>query len=145
MRGYRLIEARRARWLRNNSTQAEALLWAKLRNRQLGGYKFARQASLGPYFVDFVCRERKFIIELDGATHSKDDELARDRTRTTYLESQDYRVSRFANAEVYGNLDGVLETILIELTKRHGLRELTQPLTPALSPQAGRGSSGNAS
>ena len=69
MRGFHLIETRRARSLRRDATFAEAKLWAKRRNRQLNGYKFVRQEPMGAYYVDFVCRERRLIIELDGGQH----------------------------------------------------------------------------
>jgi very-short-patch-repair endonuclease len=140
MRGFRLIETRRARSLRKNATSAEAKLWSKLRNRQLGGHKFVRQEPIEPYFADFACREAKLAIEIDGATHSTEGELDRDARRAAFLAGQSYRIVRFVNAEIYGNLDGVLETILSALTSRASQRELTQPLTPALSPRAGRGS-----
>src|SRR5271169_5173522 len=110
MRGFRLIETRRARSLRKNATSAETKLWSKLRNRQLSRHKFVRQEPIGPYFADFACREAKLAIEIDGATHSTPQELDRDARRTAF----------------YGNLDGVLETILSALTNRAGERELTQ-------------------
>ena len=91
------------------------MLWQALRNRALSEYKFARQEPVGPYFADFCCRERKLIIELDGATHSTDAELARDAKRARYLESQNYRVIRFINADVYDDIESVMNTILAAL------------------------------
>jgi very-short-patch-repair endonuclease len=76
-----------------------------------------RQAPVGPYFGDFLCRERRLIIEVDGATHSTDDELARDTRRTAYLEAAGYRVLRFKNAEIFENIDGVCETILLAIPR----------------------------
>jgi len=139
MRGFRLIETRRARALRTNATPAELRLRARLRNRRLGGHKFVRQEAIGPYFADFVCREAKLILEIDGETHSTEEERARDAARTAYLEARGYHVARFLNADVYTGLDGVVETVLALLKDRRRRSELTQPLTPALSPQAGRG------
>src|SRR5436305_6820250 len=98
MRGADIQTTNRARSLRRNKTSAEAMLWQALRNRALYAHKFVRQEPVGPYFADFCCRERKLIIELDGATHSTEAERARDAKRTRFFESQNYRVIRFINA-----------------------------------------------
>ena len=121
MRGLRIPEIRRARALRADQPSAEAKLWSRLRGRRLGGFKFLRQAPIGPYFADFCCRELKLVVEVDGATHSTDAELARDARRNAFLHAQGYRVVRVLNAEVYENLDGVLETILAALERRETL------------------------
>jgi very-short-patch-repair endonuclease len=121
MRGLRLHEARRARGLRGDQTEAERQLWWRLRNRTLGGFKFVRQEPIGPYFADFVCREEKLVVEVDGATHSADDERRRDRTRKQFLHDRGYRVARFGNDEVYRNIEGVLDTILAALERRQTL------------------------
>jgi len=102
----------RSRVLRADETSAEAKLWAELRNRQLGGLKFVRQAPVGDYYVDFLCRERKVVVELDGGTHSTDAELARDAARSEELNSRGYRVFRVSNADVFENLDDVLAALL---------------------------------
>jgi very-short-patch-repair endonuclease len=102
----------RARSLRSTSTSAEDRLWSYLRNRQLGGLKFVRQAPMGPYFADFLCRERKMIVEVDGGTHSSGVEIARDAARASYLEARGYRIFRVHNDEVAENVDGVLDTLL---------------------------------
>ena len=115
MRGPDQQTTNRARSLRRNKTSAEAMLWQALRNRALSQHKFARQEPVGPYFADFCCRERKLIIELDGATHSTDAELARDAKRMRFLESQNYRVIRFTNANVYDDIESVTNTILAAL------------------------------
>jgi very-short-patch-repair endonuclease len=121
MRGLRLHEARRARGLRRDQTEAERRLWWRLRNRTLGGFKFVRQEPIGPYFADFVCREEKLVIEIDGATHSTEDERHRDGAREQFLHDQGYRVARFGNDEVYRNIDGVIDTILGTLERRRTL------------------------
>jgi very-short-patch-repair endonuclease len=121
MRGLRLVEARRARELRQDQTEAERRLWRRLRNRALGGFKFARQEPIGPHFADFVCREEKLVIEIDGATHSTDDERCGDAAREQVLHDRGYRVARFGNDEVYRNIEGVLETILAALERRETL------------------------
>jgi very-short-patch-repair endonuclease len=140
MRGIRIPEARRSRALRRDQTEAERRLWSKLRNRQLAGCKFVRQEPVGPYFVDLLCREHRLIVEVDGATHSTDEEKAYDARRTAFLEREGYKVVRFTNAEVYENMDGVLETLFNGLQLSDAMRSTDQPLTPALSPLAGRGS-----
>ena len=117
MRSSQPWRTNRSRALRSHLTAAEARLWQKLRNRQLGGFKFVRQASIGTYFADFVCRERKLIVEVDGATHGNDDEIAADTERTAALERMGYRVYRVTNDDVARNLDGALESILRELEK----------------------------
>jgi very-short-patch-repair endonuclease len=121
MRGLRLHETRRARDLREHKTEAERLLWGRLRGRALGGFKFARQEPIGPHFADFVCREERLIIEIDGATHATDEERRRDARRAAILVERGYRIARFENHEVYGNIDGVLETILAALERRSAL------------------------
>ena len=97
----------RARRLRRTQTDAEALLWRHLRNRQFAGLKFRRQAPVGSYVVDFLCEDEKLIVELDGGQHSAE----ADRERTEQLERESYRVIRFWNNEVLGNVEGVLEQL----------------------------------
>lgn len=98
----------RARQLRSNLPQPERELWTALRAKRFEQTKFSRQVVIGPYIADFVCRSRKLIIELDGATHT---DPSSDERRTAYLENQGYRVIRFWNNDVMTNLEGVL-TIL---------------------------------
>jgi very-short-patch-repair endonuclease len=89
-------------------------IWLSLRDRRLGGYKFVRQETIGPYIADFVCRECKIIVELDGGQHS---ENKRDRARDAFLIGEGYKVMRFWNNDVMANRDGVLDVILSELEK----------------------------
>ncbi len=98
----------RARALRNNPTQAEKHLWAALGARKTSGVRFNRQVQIGPYFCDFVARSSKLVIEVDGGQHA--DDLA-DEARTRFLEARGYRVIRFWNNDVLGNLDGVVAEI----------------------------------
>ena len=120
--------AERARSFRRALTPAVFALWTRLRGRQLGGFKFVRQEPIDRYYAEFVCRERRLIIELDGGQHSEHPE---DRQRDSDLCALGYRVIRVWNNDVMDNLDGVLQTLLPELEK--------WLLTPSLSPQAGRG------
>ncbi len=105
------LEVKR-KMLRNNPTQQEIIVWNYLKNKNMG-YKFRRQQSIGNYIVDFYCRERNIIIEIDGIQH-KDNEIY-DIQRTTYLEGLGYRVMRFWNSEVNTNLENVLQKIYKEL------------------------------
>jgi very-short-patch-repair endonuclease len=101
----------RARGLRRASTDAEQKLWAHLRNRQLRGAKFRREHPIGPYIADFFCLEAKLIVEVDGGGHATEAQRRADAARAAYLENCGYRVLRFWNNEVIGNIDGVLERI----------------------------------
>ena len=105
----------RARTLRREPTSAESKLWQHLRNRQLNNTKFTRQEPIGPYIADFVCRAKKLVIEIDGVTHETPDELSHDATRTAFLERESYRVIRFRNEEIFGDLGPVLEAIMQNL------------------------------
>ena len=96
-----------AAMLRQNATECEKQLWAALRNRQLDGFKFRRQATIGPYVVDLLCAEHRLIVEVDGGQHGDEADLS----RTRCLERQGYSVIRFWNHEVIENLDGVLESV----------------------------------
>ena len=121
MRGLRIFETRRSRSLRQTETDAEDKLWQRLRGRRLGGFKFVRQFPIRPFFTDFCCREEKLVVEVDGATHSTDEELMLDRRRTAAMRSAGFTVLRVTNAEVFENIDGVLETILARLERRDAL------------------------
>jgi very-short-patch-repair endonuclease len=94
-----------ARQLRRNQTDAEKMLWSKLRNRALNGYKFRRQVPVGHYIADFLCQEVMLIVELDGGQHAEQQKY--DQHRTHWLKSQGFRVFRFWNNEVLTNNDGV--------------------------------------
>ncbi len=112
MRGSQPWRTNRSRALRSQSSSAEDLIWTELRARRLAGLKFVRQCPIGPYFVDFACREQKIIVEIDGGTHSTEDELRRDAARTFYLEAQGFDVFRVTNQDIYDNLVGVLNSLL---------------------------------
>ena len=86
-------------------TNAERLLWSRLRERQVGGHFFVRQHPIGGYIVDFCCRRAMLVIEVDGGQHAQN---AADAPRTAELGRRGYRVLRFWNNEVLGNIDGVL-------------------------------------
>lgn len=118
MRGIHLHERHRSRQLRAAQTNAEQRLWGALRGRRLFGYKFVRQEPIGPYFADFVCREQELVVEIDGATHSTNEERTRDALRESFFREQGYRIVRVVNDDVHRNIDGVCETILAALEGR---------------------------
>ena len=103
----------RARSLRQGSTDAEALLWSQLRSHQMLGFQFRRQEPIGKYIVDFVCYQRRLIIELDGGQHQE--QAGYDLERTEWLNRRGFKVIRFWNDDVLGNIDGVLDSILMAL------------------------------
>ncbi len=98
-----------ARNLRGNLTDAERVLWKHLGLRQIEGDKFRRQHMIGSYVVDFVCLERRLIIEVDGGQHDMHTE--KDDKRTAWLESERFRVTRFWNNDVLRNIEAVRTTI----------------------------------
>jgi very-short-patch-repair endonuclease len=100
--------------LRFSTTRAESMLWSRLSNRQLGGFKLVRQEPIGRYYVDFVCRERRLIVEVDGGQHA---ESSLDRRRDRDLSGLGYRVNRFWNNDVLNNIEGVLQKLLMELQR----------------------------
>ena len=116
VRGYSSTTLKRANSLRRDLTDGEKKLWRLLRSRQLDGAKFRRQQPIGPFIVDFVCHERRLIVEADGGQHS---ESASDARRTAFLESKGYRVLRFWNNDILTNLDGVAEIIAATLSTPH--------------------------
>ena len=112
-----------ARSLRTNATEPEQKLWSKLRKRQLYGFQFRRQHSIGPFFVDFICLEANLIVELDGAQHA--DQKEQDQSRSDFLRTNGYHVLRFWNSEVLADVDSVVEGIaeVLRRTQRKGEQE----------------------
>jgi len=107
---------RYARELRRNMTKAERRLWRRLRGGQLG-VKFRRQQPIGRYIVDFVCLERRLVVEVDGGQH---DGSEYDRERDEWLEREGYRVVRFWDNEVMKEIEGVMEEIARVLREMEG-------------------------
>jgi len=104
--------------MRHEQTEAEKRLWGYLRAKRLQGWKFNRQVPIPPYIVDFLCDEAKLIVEVDGTTHGDAHEVKYDDQRTEHLEKFGYRVFRCYNADVFENLNGVLDGILIALEQK---------------------------
>ena len=111
-----------ARTLRANAKEAEVKLWSRLRKRQLHGFQFRRQYSIGPYFADFFCLKAKLVIEVDGSQHA--DREAQDERRSALLRAKGYRVLRFWNFEVMSDVNSVVERIaeVLRKTPRTGKR-----------------------
>jgi len=103
----------RSRDLRKNLTDAEQKLWQKLRNKQINAHKFRRQFVLGNYIVDFICLEKRLIIEVDGGQHMENVDY--DLQRDEWLKSQNFKVLRFWNNQVLNEIDSVLEVIVKDL------------------------------
>ena len=106
-----------ARIMRREQTEAERLLWQRLRGRQLEDIKFRRQQPLGPFIVDFISFERQLVIEIDGGHHNSQEIVERDIDRTRWLEQHGYSVMRFWNNEVLANIEDVIEAIREESIK----------------------------
>jgi very-short-patch-repair endonuclease len=96
-----------ARDLRKNSTPQELKLWQLLRNHQYHNLAFKRQHPIGNYIVDFICKEKWIIVEVDGGQHNNPEEIIKDKERTKFLESKGYLVIRFWNNEIDSNIEGV--------------------------------------
>jgi very-short-patch-repair endonuclease len=105
-------KVRLERRLRRQATNAETKLWFALRDRRLGGFKFVRQEAIGSYVVDFVCRTKRLVIEVDGGQHADN---RKDRARDAALNAEGYDVLRFWNSDRLTNEEGVLTVILAKL------------------------------
>ena len=104
-----------AKNLRNSQTDAEILLWYYLKNKQLGGYKFRRQQPIDQYIIDFVCFEKKLIVELDGSQHAEEYNIQQDLMRGNFLKNLGFKILRFWNNEIFTNCFDVLDFIFNEI------------------------------
>ena len=104
-----------SRQLRENMTDAERHLWAKIRLKQLKGFQFYRQKPIGDYIVDFFCPRTKLVIEVDGSQHFSDEMTEYDRIRAESMKGLGLRVLRFTNTEVLKHVGGVIESIEREI------------------------------
>lgn len=105
----------RARQLRHGDNMAEATLWNELKAKKLGGHKFSRQVPLGPYYADFVCRQSKLVVELDGSHHAGS---SHDLRRDEFMRANGYSVIRVWSSDALRNVGAVCETILAALDGR---------------------------
>ena len=101
-----------SRELRKNMTDAERLLWSKIRNKQLKGYRFARQKIIGDYIVDFFCSQALLVIELDGGQHYTTEGIQKDRIRDRFISNPGIRVLKFSDRDILTNISGVIDVIL---------------------------------
>ena len=106
----------KAQLLRKQSTPMEIKLWNRLRARRFMGLKFRRQSPMGSYIVDFICIEKKLIIEIDGGQHNEHEQQNYDNRRTEFLKSMGYNVLRFWNNAVSNQFDAVMEQIYMQVT-----------------------------
>jgi very-short-patch-repair endonuclease len=113
----------RSRALRRDSTEAEKRLWAILRNRNLDGWKFRRQAPIDSFIVDFCCIESRLIVELDGGQHA-DARKRYDDARTRELRARGFRVLRFWNSALLQGTEGVIQEISHMLRAERSVRHL---------------------
>jgi very-short-patch-repair endonuclease len=100
-----------AKDLRQKQTEAEQMLWRRIRNKQLNGIKFRRQEPLGSYIVDFVSFEKKLIIEIDGSPHNEEQINKNDKQRSLWLRGEGFKVLRFWNSEIVRDIEGALTKI----------------------------------
>ena len=108
---FKRVVSPHTRNLRANMTDAEEKLWFRLRDRRLNDYKFRRQVTIHPFVADFLCVQKKLIVEADGSQHNEDT----DAKRTAFLEAQGYRIVRFWNEDILRDTESVLATILAAL------------------------------
>ena len=126
----------RVRELRHDQTEAETFLWGQLRGRRFSGFKFRRQVPLGNYIADFVCLDRRIIVELDGGQHNGTDQKAYDARRDAWLRREGFVVLRFWNCDVFTEWEAMAEGIWNTL---HGRPSRRNPSPPAPLPQGERG------
>jgi 5-methyltetrahydrofolate--homocysteine methyltransferase len=117
--------------MRNKPTEAEKMLWNVLSNKGIENYKFRRQHIIGEYIVDFVCLEKRFVIEVDGSVHNELEQIEHDKQRTEWLESKGFKVIRYSNNQVLTDLFNTIESI-----KKHLSTMLAAP--PSGAGGAGR-------
>ena len=103
------ILLKNAKNLRKDQTEAEKMLWKNLRAKQIKGYKFRRQHPMGSFIADFICLEKKLVLELDGGEHALRKE--KDKKRDHWFYDEGFEVLRIWNSDIFHNLDGVMETI----------------------------------
>ncbi|MCX6351942.1 MAG: endonuclease domain-containing protein [Bacteroidetes bacterium] len=115
---------------RKDSTEAEDILWQAVRNRQIDGFKFRRQHPIEGYIPDFVCLEKRLVVEIDGGYHYEKDQKELDEARTLHLNSYGYTEIRFSNEEVINDIDGVVRRLGIALKETSPQGDLTLNPSP---------------
>jgi very-short-patch-repair endonuclease len=117
----------RARTLRKGMTDGERKLWHRLRANQVEGLRFRRQHPIGAYTVDFVCLEKRLIVEIDGEHHTEPAHIEHDRRRDLWLNSEGYRLVRIPSTDVFQNIDGVMDGIWAVLQETPSVRPQGHP------------------
>lgn len=116
MRVFKIFNRRsekiKRQYLRNRATDAEQILWYYLQGKQLAGYKFRRQYSIGKYVVDFYCPKLRLAIEIDGDTHFEKKVIEGDKRRQKFIELFGIQFLRFTNSDIYESINEVIEKIL---------------------------------
>jgi very-short-patch-repair endonuclease len=131
---------KRARVLRNNMTQAEVILWSRLRSKKIDSYKFRRRQPIFDYVVDFYCNELKLIVEVDGEIHSLSEKTDSDMKRDKTLKINGYHIIRLSNLEIETEIDSAISKIRLFITTKgpQGVKHMkTNILKPDLSPSQG--------
>lgn len=118
--GSKAITFKNAKRLREKMTEAEKILWSRLSNKQINGYRFKRQHPIAKFIADFYCHQANLIIEVDGGIHQQKNQIIYDKERTLVLEALGCRILRFTNNEVANQIEEVIKTIKNE----------THPLNP---------------
>ncbi|HCX27794.1 MAG TPA: hypothetical protein DHI91_01495 [Candidatus Portnoybacteria bacterium] len=104
-----------SRQLRTSSTDAEKLLWSKIRKKQIKGYQFFRQKPIGNFIVDFYCKEAGLVIEIDGGQHYENENIKNDKIREDFLKKQGLKIMRFTNLDILKNIESVVGKIYDEI------------------------------
>lgn len=130
----------RARELRKQMTPQETRLWLRLRALRQQGLHFRRQAPFKGYFLDFVCFERRLVVEIDGAQHAKDKQAAHDERRDAILADEGFVTMRFWNSDVNADINAVVDTIFARAMERSAERDSHPTRLAALAtlPMKGR-------
>jgi very-short-patch-repair endonuclease len=123
-------ETERARAMRKAMTPPEARMWANLKRLRSEGFHFRRQAPFKGYYLDFVCFQRRLVIEVDGQTHLSDDQIRHDRIRDAVLAREGFTTLRFDNAAIRDNIDGVMDFIRAKLGDFPTLASLRAAVPP---------------
>jgi very-short-patch-repair endonuclease len=103
-------------------TQPEIWLWSRLKRLRDRGYHFRRQRPFRGYYLDFVCLDRRLVVELDGSQHSEPGQAEHDRVRDAVLTREGFRVMRFWNSAVRSDLDGVMDQVVLALETQPAVR-----------------------
>jgi len=130
----------RAKGHRHHPTESEAVVWSQLRNRRFAEFKFRRQFAIGNYIVDFVCLDRRVIVELDGGQHNDAKEKLYDARRDAWLRGEGFVVLRFWNSDVFTEWEAMAEGIWRTLLERPAMRcHSAAPSPPTPLPRRGEG------